>query len=311
MLRLTCGAIRDAGQFVEETYYHIDKSLNLTVAISYKKRHGKVGLLVSKKTLNSNVNILIMITIVIHGQASFTTLVRMLRDWFKFMLSIPRHEPMSKTEKFVQWSSLLVYCLGGLTFLAVPKLYGIILNVEYTGRSEGYVRLVGLGVVEIGFLFIILARSTVRIHRYGTILASVVSRLVWVPATGLMFILRNMVPFTFALVFMGLDVLLSLSTLFIWCRERDGSSLGDFLKELLAPFRECHGMKVGGTITAVFFVGLIQTIFWYVLAVRPNFAHKMFVLDDLDGLTNRKKSLSYDYELQHVHLHHLFGVSVT
>ena len=196
-----------------------------------------------------------MITIVIHGQASFTTLLRMLRDWFKFMFSIPRHEPMSKTEKFVQWSSLLVYCLGGLTFLAVPKLYGIILNVEYTGRSEGYVRLVGLGVVEIGFLFIILARSTVRIHRYGTILASVVSRLVWVPATGLMFILRNMVPFTFALVFMGLDVLLSLSTLFIWCRERDGSSLGDFLKELLAPFRECHGVKVGGTITAVFFCG--------------------------------------------------------
>lgn len=227
-----------------------------------------------------------MITIVIHGQASFTTLLRMLRDWFKFMFSIPRHEPMSKTEKFVQWSSLLVYCLGGLTFLAVPKLYGIILNVEYTGRSEGYVRLVGLGVVEIGFLFIILARSTVRIHRYGTILASVVSRLVWVPATGLMFILRNMVPFTFALVFMGLDVLLSLSTLFIWCRERDGSSLGDFLKELLAPFRECHGMKVGGTITAVFFVGLIQTIFWYVLAVRPDFAHKMFVLDNLDGLAD-------------------------
>lgn len=177
-----------------------------------------------------------MIMIVIYGQVLFIIFLRMLCDWFKFMFFIFCYELMSKMEKFVQWLFLLVYCLGGFIFLVVFKFYGIILNVEYIGCFEGYVCLVGFGVVEIGFFFIILVCFIVRIYCYGIILVFVVSCFVWVLVMGFMFIFRNMVFFMFVLVFMGLDVLFFLSILFIWCWERDGFLLGDFLKEFLVLF---------------------------------------------------------------------------
>lgn len=101
---------------------------------------------------------------------------------------------MSKTEKFVQWSSLVAYCIVGFSFLAVPELYHIILQLEYHGRSEAYIRLVGLGIIDIGFIFIIMARANHKAYRHATIFASVLSRLIWVTATGLMLIIREMVP---------------------------------------------------------------------------------------------------------------------
>lgn len=193
---------------------------------------------------------------------------------------------MTKTEKFFQWSSLVAYCLGGFSFLAAPELYHIILQLEYHGRSEGYIRLVGLGIVDIGFIFIIVARSNHKAHRYGTIFTSFLSRLIWVPATGLMLILREMVPVAFAVLFIGLDASLTLGTLIVWCWETDKPSFSAFFNELLAPIRECRGVKTGGSITAMFILGLIQSIFWYILVVRPDFAQKMFALDEFQGFAS-------------------------
>ena len=185
-------------------------------------------------------------------------------------------------EKFFLWSSPIAYCFGGFSFLAAPELYHYILQLEYHGRSKGYVRLVGLGIMDVGFLFIIVARSNHKAYRYGTIFASFLSRLIWVTATGLMLIIREMVPVAFAVLFMTLDASLTLSTLFIWCWETDKPSLNAFFKELLAPFRECRGVKTGGSITVMFISGAIQAIFWFVLVVRPDFAQKMFALDEFD-----------------------------
>ena len=207
----------------------------------------------------------------------------MLRDWFQFILSIPRRKPMTKTEKFFQWSSLVAYCLGGFSFLAAPELYRIILQLEYHGRSEGYIRLTGLGIVDIGFIFIIMARSNHKAYRHGTIFASFLSRVIWVPITGLMLILRDMVPVAFAVLFMGLDASLTLGALIIWCWETDKPSFSAFFTELLSPFRECRGVKTRGSITVVFIIGLIQCIFWYILVVRPDFAQNMLALEEFQG----------------------------
>ena len=208
----------------------------------------------------------------------------MLRDWFQFILSIPRRKPMTKTEKFFQWSSLVAYCLGGFSFLAAPELYRIILQLEYHGRSEGYIRLTGLGIVDIGFIFIIMARSNHKAYRHGTIFASFLSRVIWVPITGLMLILRDMVPAAFAVLFMGLDASLTLGALIIWCWETDKPSFRAFFTELLSPFRECRGVKTRGSITVVFIIGLIQCIFWCILVVRPDFAQKMLALEEFQDV---------------------------
>lgn len=190
---------------------------------------------------------------------------------------------MTKTEKFFQWSSLVAYCLGGFSFLAVPELYRIILQLEYHGRSEGYIRLAGLGIMNIGFIFIIVARSNHKAYRHGTIFASFLSRVIWVPITGLMLILRDMVPVAFAVLFIGLDALLSLGALIVWCWETDKPSFSAFFTELLSPFRDCHGVKTSGSITAIFIIGLIQGIFWYILVVRPDFAQKTLALEEFQG----------------------------
>lgn len=107
---------------------------------------------------------------------------------------------MTRTEKFFQWSSLVAYCIGGFSFLAAPQLYNIMLQLDYRGRSEGFIRLVGLGIVDVGLIFIVLARCDHKVYRMSTISASTFSRLLWVPATGLMLIFRDMLPVAFALI---------------------------------------------------------------------------------------------------------------
>ena len=200
---------------------------------------------------------------------------------------------MTKTEKFFQWSSLVAYCLGGFSFLAAPELYRIILQLEYHGRSEGYIRLTGLGVVNIGFIFIIVARTNHKAYRHGTIFASFLSRLIWVPATGLMLILRDMVPVAFAVLFIGLDASLTLSTLIIWCWETDERSFSAFFTEFLTPFRECRGVKTRGSITVIFIIGFIQSILWYILVVRPDFAQKMLALEEFQSFASGYLAASF------------------
>lgn len=196
-------------------------------------------------------------------------------DWLKFVFSIPRSEPMTTTEKFVQWSSLSAYCITGFSFLAAPQLYNIILGLDYQGRSEGYIRLFGISLVDIGVIFAILGRCEDKVSRYGTILISIFSRLLWVPITGVLLIVREMVPLSFALLFMVLDPCLALVTLLIWLSEERGPLLRTFCEELLAPIRACGLLKTGGSILIILFcfiIGLIQLIFWYIFVVRPDFA---------------------------------------
>lgn len=108
----------------------------------------------------------------------------MLLDWLKFAFLIPRSEPMTRTEKFVQWSSLFAYCITVFSFLAAPQMYNIILGLDYQGRSEGYIRLFGTSLVDIGDIFVILARCEDKVSRYGTIFISIFSRLLWYQSPG-------------------------------------------------------------------------------------------------------------------------------
>lgn len=80
-------------------------------------------------------------------------------DWFKLMLSIPPREPVTRAAVFVQWSSMVAYNLLGLTILAVPQIWKGFLQLEFSGRTEGYFRLQAVAQFELGFLYIIFARS--------------------------------------------------------------------------------------------------------------------------------------------------------
>lgn len=213
----------------------------------------------------------------------------MLLDWLKFAFSIPRSEPMTRTEKFVQWSSLFAFCITGSSFLAVPQLYNIILGLDYQGRSEGYIRLFGISLVDIGVIFVIPARSEDKVSRCSTIFISRFSGLLWVPITGVLLIVREMVPLGFALPFMVLDPCLALVTSLIWLSEERGPLLRTFCEELLAPVRANVLLKTGGSILIIlscFIIGLIQLIFWYIFVLRPDFAQTLFKLEQFEGFAS-------------------------
>ena len=213
----------------------------------------------------------------------------MLLNWVKFEFSIPRSEPMTRTETFVQWSSLFAYCITGFSFIAAPQLYNIILGLDYQRRSEGYIPLFRISLVDIGVIFVILGRCEDKVSRYGTILISIFSRLLWVPITGALLIVREMVPLSFALLFMVLDPCLALVTLLIWLSEERGPLFRTFCEELLAPLRACGRLKTRGSILIIlscFIIGLIQLIFWYILVVRPDFAQTLFKLEQFEGFAS-------------------------
>lgn len=232
----------------------------------------------------------------------------MVCDWLKFMLSIPRDEPMTKTEKFTQWSSLIAYVVGGLSFLIAPQLWAIILQLDLEGRSEGYIRLAGLGVIEIGFILLIAARSNHKTSLHQECLTSILGRLVLVNGILLMMILRNMLPLSFALFFMALDSTLALITLVIWCLDTEGASLATFFREIFASILQCCGPKAGGSILVIFCLGIMQLIFWLVMVIRPDLAQRMFNLDPYQGYS--AGYLAAYFFLISIHgLYHVVGAS--
>ena len=79
-------------------------------------------------------------------------------DWFKLMLSIPPREPLTGAAVFVQWSSMIAYNLFALTVLAAPQTWKGLLQLEFSGRTEGYFQLQAVALFELGFLYIIFAR---------------------------------------------------------------------------------------------------------------------------------------------------------
>lgn len=212
-----------------------------------------------------------------------TTAKAVLCDWFMFMMSIPRTEPMTNTQKFTQWSSVFAYVFGGGSLLVCPQLWKILLQLDFLGRTEGYLRLIGLGVLVIGFIVIISARSNHQDPKHGAILGSVLSRVIYVNGFLLMLVLRNMLPLSFAVVFMGLDTLLPLITLVIWCRETQGASVGLFFREVFTGILKFRGLTSGGSIAAIFVVGVFQLFFWLVFVIRPDIAQNILQLDDFQG----------------------------
>ena len=232
----------------------------------------------------------------------------MVCGWLKLMLSIPRDEPMTKTEKFTQWTCALAYVLGGCTFLAAPQLWAYILQLDLDGRSEGYMRIAGIGVIEIGFILLIAARSSFQKSRHQECLTSIPGRLLLVNGILLMMILRNMLPLSFALFYIVLDSSLALITLVIWCLDTEGGSMVTFCSEISTSILRCHGPKTGGSTVVIYFLGIFQLFFWLVLVIRPDLAQRMFNLDPFQSYSGGY--LAAYFFLVSIHgLYHVVGAS--
>ena len=154
----------------------------------------------------------------------------MLLALLKTMLSSDRRLPLTPTERFTQWSSL-IYVLVGSSLLLTPSLLGHIWNAELVGRTAGYIQLGGISLAAEGFLLLVASRSLHKVQGHGHINITVLTRLVLINiAAWNAFKTRFIVFFGHVVA----DNSLAVGTFLVWMFTERGASLGLFFKEIFA-----------------------------------------------------------------------------
>ena len=203
--------------------------------------------------------------------------------WFKKMISFPVQEKLTKTASFTQWTALLAYGGGGLVLLCAPSLWGMLLAFELSGRVEGYLRLTGVYLITLSFIYIIVARAGSCSSKHGPMLSSILERLVLVNGILLVFIIRNILPLYFALLFILLDTALSLTTLGIWIKETHRTSVLLYFKEVFSSCQKRPSLnKSTVPYLSVKIIGALQICGGVILMTVPQLIQEALKLDPFE-----------------------------
>lgn len=146
-------------------------------------------------------------------------------------MSEDRSKPLTKTERFTQWSSM-AYVVVGTAMLLTPSLWGILWNTELVGRTAGYMQLGGLALAVEGYLLVIASRSMHKVSGHGHINITVLTRMVLVNMSLLVLYKNGVAPIRFLAFFAVLDNSLAAGMFLVWIYTEDGASLGLFFKEI-------------------------------------------------------------------------------
>ena len=184
-----------------------------------------------------------------------TTCLTMLTAWLKSMLSVERSKPLTKTERFTQWSSLL-YVVVGTSMLFIPSLWGFLYKVELLGRSTGYIQLGGLAFVVEGYLLVIASKSEHKVPGHGHINITVLTRLILVNMSLTILYLKGTAPVRCIAFIAALDNSLAVGVFLVWISTEEGATLGLFFKEIFDlllrfPVGPCSSI-------AVLLLGIVQ-----------------------------------------------------
>lgn len=155
----------------------------------------------------------------------------MFPAWFKVMVSADRSKPLTKTERFTQWSSL-AYVVVGTAMLLTPSLWGMLWNAELIGRTAGYMQLGGLALAVEGYLLVIASRSIHKVPGHGHINITVLTRIVLVNMSLLVSYKNGVAPIRYLAFFAVLDNSLAAGIFLVWICTEDDASLGLFFKEI-------------------------------------------------------------------------------
>ncbi|XP_048584342.1 uncharacterized protein LOC116616786 [Nematostella vectensis] len=158
------------------------------------------------------------------------------------------------------------------------------LEVDLLGRSETYLRLVGIELAVVGFNYVITARTRPRVPGAGYILASIPERLILVDVLILCLLSQKLLPLSLCLTAIIIDTLFAILTFVIWYRITPNVSFSVFLKELSSPlFIRCLFNRSRGASSVVGAFGLLQFVYSIFFAIRPDFAREAFSLDPFEG----------------------------
>ena len=149
------------------------------------------------------------------------------------MLSITPERPLTNTQRFTFVSAVLAYIVAGLSMTLVPGLWIMALQLDLPTRDRGYFTLVGSGLFGIGILYVVTSRNkSSQIPNHGSLLGTVLSRLLIVNAVLIQFYTQGMVNERFALMISILDSTLAAVTYIIWSREDKNASFMKFLQQV-------------------------------------------------------------------------------
>jgi hypothetical protein len=107
-----------------------------------------------------------------------------------------------------------IYLVVGILLIVWPSVtQTVFLEPAFVGHEQGLIRVIGLTVVVIGWLYVFGGRSGAR----QTVAASVIDRLIFVPAVLVPLAMAGVFP-TLLLTFAVLDVLLALGAWIFFAR---------------------------------------------------------------------------------------------
>lgn len=140
-------------------------------------------------------------------------MTRFLRAFFGALLEAPPATPLGR---YTQANGLL-YAVMGLTLFAFPGIFVTLGADEFEAGEEGLVRALAFVLVVIGWFYVMGGRTAA--DSFG--LATVVDRVLVVPAFLVPLALTDTVDPWIVLPIAILDPLLGLGALAIWHRTRD------------------------------------------------------------------------------------------
>lgn len=136
-------------------------------------------------------------------------------SWWRSMLETPARPP-GALSRYTFWNGVLYLAVGAALYLAPDLVRSLLLMAPFSGREEGYMRLLGVAVAVIGWFYMFGARTRADSFSLATVADRIAVPVLLLPLyfTGL---LEAGLVFAFAL----LDPLLALGAYLIWRRERE------------------------------------------------------------------------------------------
>jgi len=120
---------------------------------------------------------------------------------------------LTAASKYTAMNGFIYLVLGILLIVWPSVTQTVFLEPAFVGHEQGLIRVIGLTVVVIGWLYVFGGRSGAR----QTVAASVIDRLIFVPAVLVPLAMAGVFP-TLLLTFAVLDVLLALGAWIFFAR---------------------------------------------------------------------------------------------
>lgn len=207
------------------------------------------------------------------------------KNWFLEMISYPCQKQLSMLESFTAISASAVYLPLNLFLLLYPvqscvsSVNDNIQTFEQCTQAKGFIRLVGIEVCCIFFLYVIFSRASSRLPATGIILGTLLSRTIYAISAGYLLYVRKYIAISVLYNIMTIDCGLAFASVGIWLfQPGDGTSKTTFFTTIWQLVRPSNSLVHKSSIV-VHILGFIQSILSLLCFICPALAFHILKID--------------------------------